>query len=110
MDIVKRTAGIGTLTVPIDHERVKEVASVLVHVRQLTPYPFGDTELEDWSRSLIALSPAFDIRKLEFVIKCFMLGELEWAKDAGIQNIIMSLKKVHETHSGFRLSHTGSGY
>lgn len=103
MDIIKKQAQAGTLTVPIGHERVHELAKILFHVNQLVPFPKSDAELEDWARSLLSFSPNFDSRKLVFLINEFKLGRIEWQKDVGIQNITMNLQLVDETHSGFRL-------
>ncbi len=103
MDLIRKTPPIDTLTVPIGHERVYEVALLLAHIRQLTPFPLGDAELTDWARSLLALSPNFDLRKLAFLINEFKMGNIEWKRDVAIQNVIMNLRRVRETESGFRL-------
>jgi hypothetical protein len=103
MDLIKRTQATDTLTVPIGHERVREVAVILAHIRQLTPFTVADTELENWARSILALSPNFDLNKLAFIINQFKLGNIEWQRDVGIQNIIMNLRRVRDYDDGFRL-------
>ena len=75
-----------SLSTPLN-DKEYEIATILWHVNQLTPFPLSDTQIETWSRSVNELRPNIEINRLDKMMRLLKLGEIEWDHKAGIQNI-----------------------
>lgn len=106
---IQKTQHSGTLQVSLENKK-QEICKILFHINQVIAYPKSDQELEDWAASLLTFNPELDPRKLAFLIDRFKLGEIEWQKDVGIQNITMNLRRIRATTVGFRLSNSQINY
>lgn len=84
--------------------KIDELIRVLGYVNQLVAYPKPDAELRAWAVTILNLSPKFDTDKLRFVMREFQACNIMWNKDMGIQNIIVHLKRVVKTESGYEFT------
>ena len=73
-------------------EKEIEIAKVIFHVNQLSNYPLGVPQIEDWSKSIEDIVPNLEIDDLKYLIKCFKIGEEHYDYKLGIQNIFIGLR------------------
>ena len=73
-------------------DKQNQIGMVIYHVNQLINYPIPDDRISEWSRSIDEILPDLSIEDLKEVIRDFKIGELEYDRYQGIQNIFMGLK------------------
>lgn len=94
----------GTLTIRTEIDF--ELCKVLLHVQQLTAFEIPKEMIEDWSKSLKKLIPDLDYNALQFLIDQMKLGNIEYDKALGIQNLTNGLRFVRKTETGYKLVKT----
>lgn len=102
MDIIHRHQSSESLI--LFTEKIENVALLLNEVNTLIAYPRRPDEIVAWAKVILEISPDFEVGKLQFVIRQFQLCNIIWDKDMGIQNIVMHLKRVIKTESGYEFT------
>lgn len=84
-------------------KREKAIAKVVVMVNDLVSFKLDAGEIARWSVNLNRLVNKEDMRKLPFLMDCFMTGEVPYDRNEGIQNIFKGLKLIAEEEGKFRV-------
>ena len=71
-----------------------KIGQVIVHINQLTPFPYSDFQLIDWAKSINELTPELTPDILKKIIDKFKLGIYEFDSRAGIQNVFRGYKLI----------------
>ena len=71
-----------------------KIGQVIVHINQLTPFPYSDFQLIDWAKSINELTPELTPDILKKIIDKYKLGIYEFDSRAGIQNIFRGYKLI----------------
>ena len=71
-----------------------KIGQVIVHINQLTPFPYSDFQLIDWAKSINELTPELTPDILKKIIDKYKLGIYEFNSRAGIQNIFRGYKLI----------------
>lgn len=71
-----------------------EIAKLIFHVNLLTSFPLADSQIEMWAQSINRLLPDLSLEKLQQVIDKMKMGEIEYDKNLGVQNIFLGIKSL----------------
>lgn len=81
------------LSTPLNEKEI-EIAKVIYHTNQLSPFPVTDQKLEEWAKSINELKPGLHIEKLKEAVDKMKLGKCEYDSRLGIQNIFTALDSL----------------
>ena len=73
---------------------ITKIGQVIVHINQLTPFPYSDFQLIDWAKSINELTPELTPDILKKIIDKFKIGIYEFDSRAGIQNVFRGYKLI----------------
>ena len=71
-----------------------KIGQEIVHINQLTPFPYSDFQLIDWAKSINELTPELTPDILKKIIDKFKLGIYFFDSRAGIQNVFAGYKLI----------------
>jgi hypothetical protein len=95
---IQKTAPTDLVTLPAD-----SLVKAVYQFNQLRAFSLTQIEVLEWARSIERLHPNVDINQLMFVIDQMKVGNLEYDKTIGIQNIFKGLKMTEKTKDGFKV-------
>lgn len=85
-------------------EKERAICELLNRFNQLRSYPLSVTEVLEWKDSIIKLlGNSLDLEAIDFAIDKMILGEIEYDKNKGIQNIFSALKEISKTDQGYKI-------
>lgn len=76
------------------NEKEMSIGKILLGVNELSAFPLNTEQISDWAKSINELSPELELGKLKLVIDKMKMGEIEYDKGLGIQNIFLGLKSL----------------
>ena len=76
----------------------EELCKIISKVNQLRPYPLSAIEVMEWAASLEKIG--VDYGALRHLIWQMILGNYDYDKSLGIQNLVNGLRKVKKTETG----------
>ena len=79
------------------------IAKVLVDVNNLIAFKMEAEEIGRWTKHLNRLVEKEEMKKLPFLMDCFMRGEIAYDRNEGIQNIFRGLKLIAMEEGKFRV-------
>lgn len=71
---------------------------------QLRSFKLNLSDVLQWKDTIIRLKPEIEPEAISFVVDKLILGELDYDKDLGIQNIINGLNMLVRTEKGYKLN------
>ncbi len=80
-----------------------EIVRAIAPINNLVAYPLDKKQLVAWSEVIERLAPDVEPGELAFLMDCYATGELTWDKTEGIQNILVKIKRVMKTETGYKL-------
>jgi hypothetical protein len=98
-EVEKRELVISKLT-----KRELAVLNSLDQFNQLRSFKLDFWDCIKWKDTILRLMPEVETKAIEFVIDQLILGNLEYDKDRGIQNIIEGLRRLEKTGNGYKLN------
>jgi hypothetical protein len=105
MDSIQRIAQPGSVTLRTDLNK-QEISTynVIVEVNNLTAFPMSGDQIEVWAKDLVRLIPGLDLGALAFLIDQMKLGNYDYDKNLGIQNLTQGLTFVRKTEEGYKIA------
>lgn len=73
---------------------INNLAATVLHINQLTPFPYSDLQIFEWAKSINELTPELTPDILKKIIDKFKLGIYEFDSRAGIQNVFKGYKLI----------------
>ena len=95
---IQKTAPTDLVTLPAD-----SLVKAVYQFNQLRAFSLTQIEILEWARSIERLQPDIDVNQLMFVIDQMKVGNLEYDKTIGIQNIFKGLKMTEKTKDGYKI-------
>lgn len=77
-----------------------DLCDVLVGINQLRSFNLTGIEILEYKDSLMRIAPTLDPKLLQYAIDQMMIGNIDYHKDKGIQNIFNALKNVGKREDG----------
>jgi hypothetical protein len=74
-------------------EHETSIAQQVFRVNQLSPWALTNGQIVDWTKTILELIPDATPQKIKDIVDKYILEEIEWNKEKGIQNITKYLKK-----------------
>jgi hypothetical protein len=71
----------------------ENIAKVLYHVNQLSPFIVTDQTIIEWTKSIQEILPNIDNNDLRALLNDFKTDAIHYDNKLGIQNIFIGLKK-----------------
>lgn len=80
-------------------ENINSISKAIFHVNQLTPYPYTDSQIIDWAKSIEELTPELKPKTLKLIMDKMKLGIIAYDHRIGIQNVFNGYKIILKDRS-----------